>query len=145
MRTIVGYIALFALIAFICSPFFPEFCNAMAWFFLFKNTMPETSLVGGIIVRILTIAVSYGLVGVIFTAFRFFNSKIMSLVYLIISTFVEYLAINLVMSIEQHIVVIGIVLGIVTILIIAFFVVLLVLRHLKKKKEEQKEENLSND
>ena len=58
--------------------------------FVLKYNAPETSMVAGVTIRIFTFLVSYGLVELVFNALGWFNTKLMSISYFIISTLLEF-------------------------------------------------------
>ena len=138
-RIISGFIISGVLLLLLCSGAFADICKFFAWLFLLQYSAPETSVTGGIIVRILTFVVSYSLVGIIFNLIGWFHSKIMSLFYFIISTLVFFALAYLVWTIEQYILIIGIILGIVAICAIIFLI--LWFTFLKKKSVKEKTEN----
>ena len=127
------------LLLLLCSGAFADIIKFFAWLFTLQYSAPETSIAGGIIVRILTFVVSYSLVGLIFNALGWFNSKIMSVAYFIISALLGFAIAYLVWSIEQYILIIGIVLGVIAVAAVAAFVVFLVVGN-KKSKEKGKDE-----
>ena len=95
--------------------------------------MPETSIAGGIVVRVLTFLVAYGLVGVIFNLIGWFNSKAMSITYFIISTLLGFAIAYVVWIIETYILIVGIILGVILAAVITYIAIMAVI---KKKKEE---------
>ena len=78
--------------------------------------------------------VSYTLVGIIFNALGWFNSKIMSIVYFVISTLLGFALAYVVMLIETHLLEIGITLGVIFVLAIAAIIVIAI----KNKKQDTK-------
>ena len=96
------------------------------WLFMLQYQTPEISIVGDITVRFLTFAVSYTLVGLIFTSLGWFNSKVMSLVYFIISTLLGFVLAYIVMLIETHLLVIGITLGVILLLAVGVWIAIAV-------------------
>lgn len=113
MKKLSGIIASIVLLLLLCSGIFADIVNFIVWLFTLQYITPETSIAGSIIVKILTFAVSYTLVGIIFNALRLFNSKLMSIAYFIISTLLGFALAYVVMLIETHLLVIGIILGII--------------------------------
>lgn len=116
MKRLSGILASIVLLLLLCSGIFINMIEFFAWLFTLKFITPGTSIVGSIIVRILTFAVSYTLVGLIFDAIGLFNSKIMSIAYFIISTLLGFALAYVVMLIESHLLEIGIILGVIFIL-----------------------------
>ena len=90
MKRIGGAIAGIVILLLLCSGAFSDIARFFAWLFTLQYSQPETSVAGGIVVRILTFVVSYSLVGVIFNALGWFNSKAMSIVYFVISTLLSF-------------------------------------------------------
>ena len=120
MKKICGIIASVIIIAILCSGIFVEISKFFAWLFALKYSQPETSIVGGVIVRVLTFIVSYSLVGTIFV---WRNRKLMKVGYFLISTVFGFVFAWIVWKIEQYILVIGIVLGIIAVFTIAFLII----------------------
>lgn len=137
-KEIAGIISSIVLLLLLCSGAFANISRFFAWLFTLQYSAPETSIAGGIIVRVLTFLISYGLVGVLFSALGWFNSKVMRIVYFIISTLIAFALAYLIWTIETYIMVIGIVMGIIMACVIIFFVVNYILR--KRKKTGNKDE-----
>lgn len=137
-KEIAGIISSIVLLLLLCSGAFANIIRFFSWLFALQYSAPETSIAGGIIVRVLTFLISYGLVGVLFSALGWFNSKVMRIVYFIISTLIAFALAYLVWTIETYIMVIGIVMGIIMAGVIIFFVVNYILR--KRKKTGNKDE-----
>ncbi len=139
MKRIGGAIAGIVLLLLLCSGAFSDIARFFAWLFTLQYSQPETSVAGGIVVRILTFVVSYSLVGVIFNALGWFNSKAMSIVYFVISTLLSFALAYLVWTIEQYILIIGIIFGIIAIFAIAFLIAWFAFlrKKLEKKTEDQ--------
>ena len=123
MKRIGSIISGIVILLLLCSGIFTDVLKFFAWLFTLQYSQPDTSIVGGIIVRILTFAVSYGLVGLIFNSLGWFNSKAMSIAYFVISTLLGFALSYVVMIIEKYIVIIGIVLGVIALALIAYFIV----------------------
>lgn len=121
-RQLLDILSAIVLLLLLCSGALADIGDFFAWLFTLRYSQPDTSIAGGIIVRLLTFFVSYGLVGIIFNSLGCFSSKIMSIVYFIISTLLGFVLAYVVWTIEQYILVIGKVLGVIAILIIALFV-----------------------
>lgn len=139
MKRIGRAIAAIVILLLLCSGAFADVARFFAWLFTLQYSQPETSVAGGIVVRILTFAVSYSLVGVIFNALGWFNSKAMSIVYFVISTLLGFALAYLVWCIEAYILIIGIIMGVVTAFAIAFIVVWMILNKKKETKVEAEE------
>ena len=119
---LIGILSSIVILFLLCSGIFANIVEFFAWLFTLQYSAPDTSIAGGIIVRILTFVVSYGLVCIIFNALGLFNNKIMSIAYFIISTLIGFALSFVVWKIEQHILIIGIVMGLILAGIIATFI-----------------------
>lgn len=131
MKKLFGILAGIVLVLLLCSGVFADILKFLTWLFTLEYITPDTSVAGNIIVKILTFAVSYTLVGIIFNSIGLFNSKLMSFVYFIISTIIGFLLAYIVMIIEKHLLVIGIILGLVFIISI----ILLIVIYIKNKSK----------
>ena len=129
MKRLSGLLASIVLLLLLCSGIFADIVKFFMWLFTLQYITPETSIVGSIIVKVLTFAVSYTLVGLIFNSLGWFNSKVMSVAYFIISTLLGFVLAYIVMLIETYLLAIGIILGVI---LIASIVVLIVI-HIKNK------------
>lgn len=129
MKKLFGFLAGIVLVLLLCSGIFADIMKFFTWLFTLEYITPDTSIAGSIIVKMLTFAVSYTLVGIIFNSLGLFNSKVMSFVYLIISTIIGFLLAYIVMIIEKHLLVIGIILGLIFIILIVLIIVI----HIKNK------------
>lgn len=141
MKKLGSFIAGILILLLLCSGIFVDLLKFFAWLFTLQYSQPDTSVAGGIIVRVLTFVVSYGLVGLIFNSLGWFNSKIMSIMYFIISTLLGFALAYVVMIIEKYIVVIGIVLGIITLGLVVFFIVRAIIENKKESKTKLDESN----
>lgn len=119
MKKLSGILVSIILLLLLCSGIFADILNFLTWLFTLQYIAPETSIAGSIIVKILTFAVSYTLVGIIFNALGWFNSKLMFITYFIISTLLGFDLAYVVMLIETHLLEIGIILGIILLLAIS--------------------------
>lgn len=77
---------------------------------------------------------NFTLVGIIFNALGWFNSKIMSIAYFVISTLLGFALAYVVMLIETHLLEIGITLGVIFVLSIAAIILIVI----KNKKQDTK-------
>lgn len=125
MKRLSGLLASIVLLLLLCGGVFADLIKFFTWLFTLQYITPETSIAGSIIVKVLTFAVSYTLVGLIFNSLGWFNSKVMSVVYFIISTLLGFVLAYIVMLIETHLLAIGITLGVI---FIASIVVLIIIR-----------------
>ena len=131
---IVGVISILILILLLCSGIFSDIIKFFAWLFTLQYSSPDTSVAGGIIVRILTFVVAYSLVGIVFNAIGLFNSKAMSILYFIISTLVGFVLSYFVWIIEEKIIIIGIILGIILLSIIGYCIIMSIINKSKNEK-----------
>lgn len=140
MKKVGSIIASIVILLLLCSGAFADILKFFAWLFTLQYSQPDTSIAGGIIVRILTFVVSYSLVGVIFNALGWFNDKVMKVVYFVISTLLGFVIAYIVWGIEQYILIIGIVMGVIILAAIAYFVIRAILDKKKQPDVEEDEE-----
>lgn len=127
-KQLIAILSSIVILLLLCTGAFVEIVNFFCWLFLLQNAQPEISVAGGIIVRIITFLVAYGLVGLIFDLFGFFNSGLMKIMYFIISSLLGFALAYIVWSIEQYILIVGIIFGVILFSIIIFFVIKLLLK-----------------
>ena len=77
MKKIFGFLAGIVLVLLLCSGIFADIMKFFTWLFTLEYITPDTSIAGSIIVKMLTFAVSYTLVGIIFNSIGLFNSRLM--------------------------------------------------------------------
>ena len=133
MKRLTGLLAGIVLLLLLCSGIFADIIKFFTWLFTLQYITPETSIAGSIIVKVLTFAVSYTLVGLIFNSIGWFNSKLMSIAYFIISTLLGFVLAYIVMLIEKHLLVIGIILGV----ILIASSIILIINHIQKLKSKK--------
>ena len=133
MKRLTGLLAGIVLLLLLCSGIFADIIKFFSWLFTLQYITPETSIAGSIIVKVLTFAVSYTLVGLIFNSIGWFNSKLMSIAYFIISTLLGFVLAYIVMLIEKHLLVIGIILGV----ILIASSIILIINHIQKLKSKK--------
>ena len=136
MRRFLGVVSFIILALLFCSGAFVDIVRFFAWLFTLQYSAPETSVAGGIIVRILTFLISYGLVGVLFTVLDWFDSRAMKIVYFVVSTLIGFALAYLVWTIETHIVIIGIIMGVLLVGVVAFFVLSYIFDKGKEDKDD---------
>lgn len=134
MKRLSGFLAGIVLLLLLCSGIFADIIEFFTWMFTLQYITPETSVAGSIIVKILTFAISYTLVGIIFNALSWFNSKVMSIAYFVVSTLLGFALAYVVMLIETHLLEIGITLGVIFVLSIAAIIFIAI----KNKKQDTK-------
>ena len=130
-----GYLTALLIIVLLCCGFMSELIRFMAWLFELKYTQPETSVPGGIVVRALTFAVSFGLVWLIFNVLGLFNKYLMKFCYFVVSIIVGFAIAYVVWKIEQYILIIGIIFGIIA-LIMAVVIFISAINYFKNKKND---------
>lgn len=140
-KEIVGLASGFVLLLLMCSGIFGDLLTFVGWLFALRYSQPETSIFGGIVVRILCFSVSFELVGLIFHSIGWFNRKVMSAAYFVVSTLVGFILAFAVWTIEEHILIVGLILGIVFVVTGIAFVVRKIL---KMKMETDKARETSN-
>ncbi len=131
-KALFGLLTVLAILLLLCTGIFANLIKFFCWLFLLQYSAPETSIVGGIIVRLLSFAVAYGLVYIIFNLFGFFNSKLMSVSYFVFSTILGFIFAYLVWAIETYILIIGIIFGVLIMGIIAFIIIKIIKNHNNK-------------
>ena len=136
MKRISGIISSIIILLLLSSGIFKDIVYFFLWLFALEHMQPDVSIAGAIIIRALTILVSYGLIGVIFNAIGLFDSRLMKLSYFIVSTLLGFVIAYIIWTIEQYWIVICIVLGILLLLIIVYY---LLDRFLFSKKESKKD------
>lgn len=85
LRKILGAITCFVILLFLGSGILADIANFALWLFILKNTQPNISVFADIVVRILAFITSFSLVGLFFKTIGWFNSKIMSVTYGVVS------------------------------------------------------------
>lgn len=137
-KQLYGIISGIIIFILLCSGIFTDIIRFFSWLFLLDYSAPDISIVGSIIVRVLTFTVSYSLVGIIFKVLNWFNSKIMSITYFIFSSLIGFALSYVVMIIEKYWIALIIVLSIVC--IIALLIIIIQYVQDKRKLINQNEE-----
>ena len=135
MRKLSGALAGLILLFLLCSGIFVDIIEFFTWLLMLQYETPEISIAGNVIVRCLTFAVSYALVGLIFNAMGWVNGKVMSISYFIISALLGFLLAYIIMLIETHLLIIGIVLG----FIFVGSILLVIIIRVKSRRRNSKE------
>ena len=131
-KTICNIAVVIALLLLLSTGIFTNLLAFFEWLILLKNAEPSISVAGSIIVRLLVFFVSFGIVGLLFSSIESRNKIPMKIAYFVISTLLSFILSYIVWTIEEYIIVIGIILGVLLIIIVALFVVIIILN---KKKE----------
>ena len=126
MKRLSGILAGIVLLLLLCSGIFTDILKFFSWLFTLQYVTPETTVAGSIIVKVLTFLVSYTLVGLIFNALGWFNSKVMSIAYFVVSTLLGFVLAYIVMLIETHLLAIGITLGVILLLAVGVWIAIAV-------------------
>ena len=126
MKKLSGILAGIVLLLLLCSGIFTDILKFFTWLFTLQYVTPETTVAGSIIVKVLTFLVSYTLVGLIFNALGWFNSKVMSIAYFVVSTLLGFVLAYIVMLIETHLLAIGITLGVILLLAVGVWIAIAV-------------------
>lgn len=141
MKRLIGVISTLALLVLLCTGVFSNIPAFFSWLFMLQQLAPETSVVGSIVVRLLTFAVSYSLTGLIFSVLGLFESRIMSVVYFVVSTLFGFAIAYVVRSVEQNALLIIVILSVVFVASISL-VIFLIARERRKMSGDQ--HNLSD-
>ena len=139
MKKVIGIIAGIVFLLLLSSGIFAKIVEFGTWFFMLQYSGPKTSIGGEIVVRALTFLVSYGLVGIIFEIFGLYNSRLMKIGYFVISTIAGFILAYVVWTIEEHLLIVGIVLAAIAVLIIVLFVIRTIV-HKRKKTDKNKKD-----
>lgn len=126
MKKLSGILAGIVLLLLLCSGIFTDILKFFTWLFTLQYVTPETTVAGSIIVKVLTFLVSYTLVGLIFSALGWFNSKVMAIAYFVVSTLLGFVLAYIVMLIETHLLAIGITLGVILLLAVGVWIAIAV-------------------
>lgn len=116
----------------VCTGIFSKCVDIFTWLFMLNYNGPEISIVGNIIVRVLTFAVSYIVVGLIFKLLGWFNGKAMSIVYFVVSTLIGFILAYAVWLVEEYYLILIIIFGSVLVVTIT---ILIIMRTRGKKQE----------
>ena len=131
-KALSGLITLIVIVFIFTSGLIEPLTKFFVWLVTLNMTQSSVSIAGEIFVKIAAFVISYATVGAIFNAIGWFNSGVMKLVYLIISTIVSFALCWLVMIFETHLLLIVIIAGALLLLAIAVFIIL----HFKAKAAE---------
>ena len=125
MKKLKRYILCSIILLLICSGYFANIVEFFSWLFSVQYITPDNSIFGSIVVKILTFAVSYLLVGLIFSWLKLFDKKLMSFMYFVISTLIGFVLAYIVMLVETYMVEIGIVLGVIFLVAVSILVIII--------------------
>ena len=111
-----------------------------AWLIMLNYNWADVSIVGEIIVRLLSFGISYSLVGSLFWCF---GGKIKSLAYHIISSLVGFALSWIIWKIEQNLVAIIIVFSSIVLVATAIFIICYLIRNKRQKANHNEKEELN--
>ena len=124
MYKVLSFIVSIAMLILIFSGGFAKLFEFFAWLVLLQYSQAEISIAGQIFVRILTFALSYGIVGAVFNYLNFFESRIMRASYFVVSTLIGFGLSYVCMIVESHLKIIAISFAV----MLALFIILIVLK-----------------
>ena len=135
--TISAIIGLIVLI-FLCTYGLIEpITKVFIWLITIDSNSPDISIFGQLVTKYGTWIITYSLIGVLFNALGWFNSTAMKIVYLILSTIISFLLSWVIMILENYLLVIAIVIGVLLIIGLGILITLFICNK-KKKVEETK-------
>ncbi len=137
MKKLGAVVSVIIFLVILSSGILSDILAFFVWLLMLEYSKPETSIFGDIVIRLLTFVVSYSLVGLFFETVGLFDKRTMKTTYAIVSTIFGFVFAYIVWTIEEHILIIGIIIGLATALAIAFWITNSVL---KKKKSESKDQ-----
>jgi len=129
---ILGFVFLFLFCWLVESGIFGSIINFFTWLFTYNYSNNGLNNAFALISKLMIFGITYPLVGLIFSSLGWFNSKIMAVVYFILSTLLAMLICPVLKLIQDNIVTVGIVLLVIFILLIG----LLMFIHFKDTKKE---------
>lgn len=127
MSKIINWFIGVAMIVLLLSGGFAKLFQFFGWLFLLQYSQADISVGGQIFVRIATFLLAYSIVGLIFHFIGFFNGKVMSAVYIILSTLIGFGLNYIVMMVETYIKIISIVFGVLIGVLIVIFTALFIM------------------
>lgn len=127
-------LVVFLFLIFILSSFIPALANFLAWWFITKEEINAPITTGqAVIIDLITHAITYVSVFIIFATLDWWNSKAMHYIYVVISEVVALGLAILMRFIIDYYWIIFIIIGVV---IVASIIITVIIRTQKKKKEE---------
>ena len=137
MSKVINWFIGVAMMVLLLSGGFAKLYQFFGWLFLLQYSQADISVGGQIFVRIATFLLAYSIVGLIFHFIGFFNGKVMSAGYFILSTLIGFGLNYIVMLIESHIKIVLMVMGALLGALIVFFIVLFIVKRRRKTANEQ--------
>lgn len=131
-KEVIGLISFIILIILFVSGLFEKVFKFLCWLVTLNMTQSSISMAGEIFVKIATFVVSYTLVGLLFEKFGWFNSKIMSATYFVLSTLISFVLCYIIMLLETYLLYIVITLAILLLGTIALITIVKIKRGKKQ-------------
>ena len=135
--TISALIGLIVLIFLCTCGLIEPITKVFVWLITIDSNSPDISIFGQLVTKYGTWIITYSLIGVLFNALGWFNSTAMKIVYLILSTIISFLLSWVIMILENYLLVIAIVIGVLLIIGLGILITLFICNK-KKKVEETK-------
>lgn len=132
----IAFIALIILIFLCTSGLVEPITKVFIWLITLDFSSPEISIFGQLVVKYGTWLITFALVKIVFDSLGWFNSTAMKIVYAILSMVFSFLLSWIIMILENYLLVIAIVVGVLLIVVLGVFIICFV--HSKKKNEEAK-------
>ena len=132
----IAFIALIILIFLCTSGLVEPITKVFVWLITLDFSSPEISIFGQLVVKYGTWLITFALVKIVFDSLGWFNSTAMKIVYAILSMVFSFLLSWIIMILENYLLVIAIVVGVLLIVVLGVFIICFV--HSKKKNEEAK-------
>lgn len=129
---ILGFAFIFLFCWLVESGIFGNIANFFTWLFTYNYSDNGLNNAFTLISKLMIFGITYPLIGLIFSTLGWFNSKIMSIVYFVLSTLLAMLICPVLKLIQDNIVTIGIILLVIFVLLIG----LLVFIYFKDKNKE---------
>ena len=129
-----------AIVFLIWVGIFDDIIVFLTWLLMLNYIWADISIIGEIIVRLLSFAVSFTLVGSLFWCF---GARIKSLAYHIISSLVGFALSWIIWKIEQNIFAIIIVFSSIVLVATAIFIICYLMRNKRRKANRDEKEELS--
>lgn len=131
IKRLIGLALLFTIILMACSGKLGNIAAFFTWLLMLDYSGPSTSIFGEIVVRVITISVSFCIVGVVFDFLGFYSRQGMKLVYFIVSSLLSFFLTWVIWFFEKYRAIIGISFGVVLFLLIGLIVLIKII---KKRK-----------
>ena len=120
---IIGFIVIAALIFVLTSGLFSEIAKTAAWLVTLDIEAPEISIFGQLVVKYGTWIATFILVHFIFEFFGWFNSKLMKIVYVVLSTAISFFLSWVIMVLEKYQTIILIIVIVSAVIVLVGFII----------------------